>query len=87
MSGGNVEFLLSPQRVKNRRGAYQITLAQSADWTRLWPREEEVHPTFRLVTLPIRLLSLGLLWVTSTPGRLLVGIGLAALVAIALIIR
>lgn len=87
MSAGNVEFLLSPQHVKKQRGAYQITLAQSGDWTRLWPREEGVHPTFRLVTLPIRLLSLGLLWATSTPGRLLVGIGLAAVVAIALIIR
>ena len=87
MSGGNVEFLLSPQRMKHQRGAYQITLAQPADWTRLWPCEEDIHPTFRLVTLPIRLLSLGVLWATSTPGRLLVGIGLAAVVAIALIIR
>jgi hypothetical protein len=87
VSGGNVEYLLSPQRVKNRRGAYQITLAQSADWTRLWPSEEGIHPTFRLVTLPIRLLSLGLLWATSTPGRLLVGTSLAAVIAIAFIIR
>ena len=85
----NVEFLVSPQNVKRQRGAYQITLAQSQgqDWVRLWPREEGVHPVFRLVTLPIRLLSLALLWATSTPGRLLLGIGLAAVVAIALILR
>ncbi|MBR7830247.1 hypothetical protein KDK95_28350 [Actinospica sp. MGRD01-02] len=84
---GNVEFLLSPQRIKQRRGAYQITLAQSQDWARLWPRDEGVHPTFRLVVLPIRLLSLALLWATSTPGRLLLGIGLAAVTALAIIIR
>lgn len=86
---GNVEFLLSPQRVKKQRGAYQITLTQSQaqDWTRLWPHGEGVHPSFRLVTLPIRLVSLGLLWATSTPGRLLLGIGLAAVVAIAIILR
>lgn len=86
---GNVEFLLSPQHVKKQRGAYQITLTQSQshDWTRLWPREEGVHPSFRLVTLPIRLLSLALLWATSAPGRLLLGVGLAAAVAIAIIAR
>ena len=84
---GNVEFLLSSQCVKERRGAYQITLAQPNDCVRLWPREEAVHPSFRLVTLPIRLLSLALLWATSTPGRLLLGIGMASLVAIAIIIR
>ena len=84
---GNVEFLLSPRHVKKQRGAYQITLAQPNDWARLWPRQEGVHPTFRLVTLPIRVLSLALLWATSTPGRLLLGIGLAAVAAIAIIIR
>lgn len=86
---GNVEFLVSRQQVKKRRGAYQITLtdSQSRDWARLWPSEEGVHPSFRLVTLPIRLLSLALLWATSTPGRLLLGIGLAAAVAIVIIIR
>ena len=86
---GNVEFLVSRQQVKKRRGAYQITLtdSQSRDWARLWPSEEGVHPSFRLVTFPIRLLSLALLWATSTPGRLLLGIGLAAVVAIALIVR
>ena len=84
---GNIEFLLSSQHVKKQRGAYQITLAHPNDWTRLWPREEGVHPSFRLVTLPIRLLSLILLWATSTPGRLLFGIGLAAAVAVAIIIR
>ena len=86
---GNVEFLLSPQQVKRQFGAYQITLAnsQSRDWARLWPSDEGVHPSFRLVTLPIRLLSLALLWATSTPGRLLLGIGLAAAVTIAIIIR
>ena len=86
---GNVEFLVSRQQVKKRRGAYQITLtdSQSRGWARLWPSEEGVHPSFRLVTFPIRLLSLALLWATSTPGRLLVGIGLAAVVAIALIVR
>ena len=87
MSGSNVEFLLSSQHVKKQRGAYQITLAQPNDWARLWPREEGVHPSFRLVMLPVRLLSLALLWATSTPGRLLLGVGLAAAVAIALIIR
>jgi hypothetical protein len=87
VSGGNVEFLLSPQHVKKQRGAYQITLAQPNDWARLWPREEGVAPSFRLVTLPIRLLSLALLWATSTPGRLLLGVGVAAVVALAIIIR
>jgi hypothetical protein len=84
-----VEFLLSTQRIKKQRGAYQITLTQShaQDWTRLWPHEEGVHPSFRLVTLPVRLLSLALLWTTSTPGRLLLGIGLVAVVAIAIIVR
>jgi hypothetical protein len=33
------------------------------------------------------LLSLGLLWATSTPARLLLGVGLAAVVAIAIIVR
>ena len=86
---GNVEFLLSPQQVKRQRGAYQIALtnSQSRDWARLWPSEEGVHPSFRLITLPVRLLSLALLWATSVPGRLLLGIGLAAAVTIAIIIR
>lgn len=86
---GNVEFLVGPTHVKKRRGAYQITLtnSQSRDWARLWPNEDDVSPVFRLVVLPIRLLSLALLWATSTPGRLLFGIGLAAAVAIALIVR
>ena len=86
---GNVEFLVSRQQVKKRRGAYQITLtdSQSRDWARLWPSEDGVSPIFRLLVLPIRLLSLALLWATSTPARLLLGIGLAAVVAIAIIIR
>ena len=86
---GNVEFLVSRQQVKKRRGAYQITLtdSQSRDWARPWPSEDEVSPVFRLLVLPIRLLSLALLWATSTPARLLLGIGLAAVVAIAIIIR
>ena len=86
---GNVEFLVSRQQVKKRRGAYQITLtdSQSRDWVRLWPSEDEVSPVFRLLVLPIRLLSLALLWATSTPARLLLGIGLGAVVAIAIIIR
>ena len=86
---GNVEFLVSRQQVKKRRGAYQITLtdSQPRDWARLWPSEDEVSPVFRLLMLPIRLPSLALLWATSTPGRLLLGIGLAAVVALALIIR
>ena len=86
---GNVEFLVSRQQVKKRRGAYQITLTDSQfrDWARPWPNEDEVSPVFRLLMLPVRLLSLTLLWTTSTPGRLLLGIGLAAAVAIALIIR
>jgi hypothetical protein len=86
---GNVEFLVSRQQVKKRHGAYQITLtdSQSRDWAQLWPSDEGVHPSFRLVTLPIRLLSLALLWATSTPGRLLLGIGLAAVAVIAITIR
>lgn len=87
MSGGNVEFLLSSRHVKKQRGAYQVTLPQPNDWARLWPRDEDVHPSFRLVTLPIRLLSLALLWATSTPARLLLGIGLATVAAIVIIIR
>ena len=86
---GNVELLVSRQQVKKRRGAYQITLtdSQSRDWARLWPSADEVSPVFRLLMLPIRLLSLALLWATSTPARLLLGIALGAVVALALIIR
>lgn len=83
----NLDFLLRPQGSKTRPGAYQITLAESRDWMRLWPREDAAGAGFRLVTLPIRLVSLVLLWATSTPGRLLAGVVMAAVAAIALIIR
>ena len=84
---GNSSFIVSPQGSKMHRGAYQITLAHSQDWMRLWPREEATGAGFRLVTLPIRLVSLALLWATSTPGRLLSGVVLAAAVALVIIIR
>jgi hypothetical protein len=82
---GNVEFLVNPQYAKRRRGAYQITFTQSQDWARLWPHEEGVSPLFRLVTLPVRLLALALLWATSAPGRLLFVAGVAG-VAVAVLI-
>jgi len=85
---GHVEFVVSPQQyAKKRHGAYQVTLSESQDWARLWPREDGVSPAFRLLALPVRLAALALLWATSSPGRLLVGVGLAAVAALALIVR
>lgn len=84
---GNVEFVLNPQRTKTRRGAYQVTLAQSQDWMRVWPCDEDTNAGFRLGMLPIRLLSVALLWTTSTPGRFLFGVAAAAAVALGLILR
>lgn len=84
---GNVEFVVGQRGMEARRGAYQITLAESHDWMRLWPREEAAGAGFRLATMPIRLVALGLLWATSTPGRLLFGVALAAAVALVIIIR
>jgi hypothetical protein len=84
---GNVEFLVNPQYSKMRRGAYQITLTHSQDWTRLWPREDGVSPLFRLATLPVRLLALALLWATSAPGRLLFATAAGTAATVALIAR
>ena len=84
---GNVEFLIHPQHSKMRRRAYQITRADSQDWARLWPREDGVSPLFRLVTLPVRLLALALLWATSAPGRLLFAGGVATVAVVGLIAR
>ena len=84
---GNVEFVLSPQHARARRGAYQVTLAQSQDWARLWPRGDSVSSLFRLVTLPVRLLALALLWATSAPGRLLFGAGVVAVALVGVIAR
>lgn len=86
---GHVEFVFSPQQYTKKRhgGAYQVTLSEAQDWARLWPREDGVSPVFRLLVLPVRLAALALLWATSSPGRLLVGVGLAAVVALALIVH
>lgn len=84
---GNVGFVVNPQGSKARHGAYQITLAQSRDWMRLWPQDEALSAGFRFATLPIRLVSLALLWTTSTPGRLLFGVAAAAAVVLVIIIR
>jgi hypothetical protein len=84
----NAEFVVNPQYSKTRRGAFQITLApsRSRDWARLWPKDEGVSPLFRLVVLPLRLVSLVLLWATATPGRLLFATALGVFGA-ALLIR
>lgn len=84
---GNVEFVVNPQYSKTGRGAFQITLAktQSRDWSRLWPQDEGVSPLFRLVVLPLRLVSLALLWATATPGRLLFGTALGVVGAVLLV--
>lgn len=84
---GKVELLVNPQYSKTRRGAYQVTLTQSQDWARPWPREDGASPLFRLVTLPLRLLALSLLWATSAPARLLFAAGLATVAAVVLIAR
>jgi len=83
----NAEFVVNPQYSKTRRGAFQITLApsRSSDWARLWPQDEDVSPLFRLVVLPLRLVSLALLWATATPGRLLFATALGVVGAVLLI--
>jgi hypothetical protein len=82
----DTQYVIRPSSTMRRGGAYQITLAHSQDWARPWPSEAGASPLFRLATLPIRLAALGLLWATSTPGRLLFAAAVAgaasALIAI-----
>ena len=82
----HTEYVIEPRQHSNlKRGAHQITLVHSRDWARLWPQEGDVSPLFRLVTLPVRLVSLALLWATVTPGRLLFATALGAVSAVLLI--
>lgn len=64
--------------------------APSADhFARLWPSTPGLPsdaPFFLALMSPVRALALGVLWATSSPGRLLVGLAaVAAVVAVLLI--
>lgn len=58
-------------------------------FTRLWPSTPGLPsdaPFFLALMSPVRALALGVLWATSSPGRLLIGLAvLAAAVAVLLI--
>lgn len=58
-------------------------------FTRLWPGtpgQNSDAPFFLALMSPVRALALALLWATSSPGRLLVGLGLVAALAAVLLI-
>lgn len=58
-------------------------------FTRLWPGTPGLHsdaPFFLALMSPVRALALGVLWATSSPGRLLVGLAVLAAVAAVLLI-
>ena len=59
-------------------------------FTRLWPTapgRPADAPFFLIAVSPVRLLALGLLWATFSPGRFLIGVAaVLALVTVALIV-
>jgi hypothetical protein len=66
------------------------TTPPAEHYTRLWPtcapdRPAEA-PFFLALMSPVRALALAVLWATSSPGRLLVGLGVVAALAAVLLI-
>lgn len=58
-------------------------------FTRLWPGTPGQNPDtpyFLAAMSPVRALALGVLWATSSPGRLLIGLGVVAAVVAVLLI-
>lgn len=58
-------------------------------FTRLWPGtpgQNSEAPLFLALMSPVRALALGVLWATSSPGRLLIGLGVVLALAAVLLI-
>jgi len=70
---------------RRRTDAYRTT----QHFTRLWPTCAPGRPAdaalFLAAMSPVRALALGVLWATSSPARLLVGLAAVAVVAVLLI--
>jgi hypothetical protein len=58
-------------------------------FSRLWPVPRDMPadaPHFLLLVLPVRVLALGLLWMTAAPGRFVSALGLVALLALLVVL-
>jgi len=90
MTGYDTDSLTRPRTwPRHRRDSVQLVgvkVRPSDHFTRLWPSRPDQRPDFPFflaAMLPLRLAALALLWLTSSPGRLVVALAcvLAAFLA------